>query len=288
MVRHFCSARDDPVHQRERDCPPHARRNELEEHDRGAVTAEAVYAADGGIDTGIQTLKSDQADGTTNFCPLVGTSFAAVSATTINSKPVTISCKTTSGGSTTTSTTDDGGGSALRTGYTMILGTGGLSFTGNTSNRVPSSLVRGDVYSAGPLSVPDPQLALTINGDLEYARPARPRERDGDLPGVCSKRTTAPAPAGLPPTVVLPTNTAQTSVTYGSNCTILFPGMYTAANLPAFADGAQYYMASGTYYVVGTGDINLKGTVFGGAPGAESKTVTGSTPSRPTPSPKTR
>ena len=38
------------------------------------------------------------------------------------------------------------------------------------------------------------------------------------------------------------------------------------------------YFASGTYYFAGPGDVNLTGTIFGGAPGAETKQITGVEP----------
>jgi len=47
--------------------------------------------------------------------------------------------------------------------------------------------------------------------------------------------------------------------TSDATCRIFYPGKYTTA--PAFSGTGRYYLASGTYYFSGPGDVNLLGTV---------------------------
>lgn len=232
-----------------------------------------LYAADGGIETGIETLDADQLDGSPTICPGVSTGFSPVTTVTINGRPVTVTCKTSTGG-TTSSTT--GGGSALLNGYAAVFGSSGMVVGGNSGNGAPSTLFNGKVYSGGAISAPA-AAALRIDGNLDYyvACPPLPANVTLSGTGVCAHPA---APVITPPTVVVPTVTAPPSVlkTGDAGCRIFYPGKYTTA--PAFSGTGRYYLASGTYYFAGPGDVNLLGTIFGGAPGSETKQITGSSP----------
>ena len=77
------------------------------------------------------------------------------------------------------------------------------------------------------------------------------------------------------PTLKVPTTAAPAKVVQG-NCTIFFPGRYTAE--PKF-DTAKAYLASGVYYFHDIGSIVPKGQVFGGEPGpTDTKKFTANTP----------
>lgn len=231
-----------------------------------------LYAADGGIETGLQSLVSDS---TNQYCQAVSTStWQGVATVTINGKPVAVTCRTTAGGTTTTSTTT-GGPSSLLAGYTLVLGTGGLTMGGNNQNGNTPFEVRGNIYSgalidtkaAAPLTL-KPTGAAPADGNLDYALTCSPLPPNVTItsPGKCTK--VASAPSITQPTVVIPTALAPAQVSIGK-CNILYPGKYTSD--PAFNPSRDYYLASGTYYFEGTGDVNLKGNIFGGAPGAETK-----------------
>jgi hypothetical protein len=80
--------------------------------------------------------------------------------------------------------------------------------------------------------------------------------------------TPAPDPN---PTIDIPKGNAPSSRTYGSTCTIYYPGKYTSG--PSFTADRSYYLASGTFYFHQAGTITLRGTVFGGAPGSDTKAL---------------
>ena len=146
-----------------------------------------LYAADGGIETGIETLRTDEADGTVNTCKTIGET-ESLPATTINGKPVTVQCKTTKGGTTTELA--NGGGTALLKGYSAILGTGGLTVGGNTPNGAPmvAFSLGGQVYSGGAITTVA-RAPVQIGGDLGYYAPCPPLPPNVTLtaPAVCAQ-----------------------------------------------------------------------------------------------------
>lgn len=234
--------------------------------------ATQLYAADGGIETGIRRLQTDP-----GVCDATGTPWepATISPVTINGKTVTITCKTMAGGATTTTT---GGGSPLLNGKVAILGSGGLTINSKPNATTPF-LFRGGLYSGGPIATDS--LPLTVQGDIGYYVACPPLPSDVTLTGsgVCSHPPSAPVVAV--PTVVVPpgpTPLAPASVPFGSKCTILYPGRYTSANAPGFIPSRDYYLASGTYYFENTGEITLKGSIFGGAPGLDTKQILSTSP----------
>ena len=225
------------------------------------IQVDQLYAADGGIETGIETLRTDQADGTANTCETIGET-ESLPCDDHQRQAGDGQCKTTKGGTTTGLA--NGGGTALLNGYSAILGTGGLTVGGNTPNGAPmvAFSLGGQVYSGGAITTVA-RAPVQIGGNLGYyaACPPLPPNVTLTAPGVCSQ---VAAPTVPTTSVFVPTTAAPAPVALNSSCTIFYPGKYSSS--PAFSS-SRNYMASGTYYFENTGGITFQGVTFGGAPG---------------------
>lgn len=232
-----------------------------------------LYAADGGIEYGIRTLQTTPPAA----CNAVSASFTTVGTTqTINGKPVTVRCKTTA---VDTTTQTGGGGSPLLSGYSAIIGTGGVTIGGNNT-QPPSFRFKGKVYSDGAMTVPN-YTPVSIDGNLELRTQAcLPPNVTVTSGNTCATGRPVPTVPSPIPTVTIP-GSALAPRTLPSGCTILYPGKYGSGGQtkPTFTQGSRYYLASGTYYFNDTGALDLRGEIFGGAPASsDTKQLAGNTP----------
>jgi len=225
-----------------------------------------VYAADGGVEFGIQQLLDS-----TELCAQVSGAAAPVGEPqVINDKTVTVTCRTTNGGTTTVS------GSPLLGGYVAVIGAGGITQSGDGWG---TSEIHGDLYSGGPVTpgagVWGVPRQISVVGKLDLAAaPCPPTNVTATSCTVVPNAPTVPAPQ-----VVIPSSTAPAAPANGLDlrgagvdCTILYPGRYPTA--PVFAANRKYYLASGTYYFP-SGTVTLQGQIFGGEPGEDLQRVTG-------------
>ena len=231
-----------------------------------------LYSADGGVEWGVRRLV-DQ-----NVCKDVSSSFATIpnapAVPTVNGTAPAVECKTTVVDSTTTTTTTTGSGlTSIMNGWAVVIrGTGGIVVGGNANN-APTHVVQGNVYTRGTITAPSGS-KVRVEGNLRVGTGSCP-PANVTKTGTCSVSTTIPSPVPNPPKVVVPASTtsAPSPQLWTATCTILYPGRYSSpVNL---SSSMSYYMASGTYYFVNTGDINVTGTIFGGAPGTDAKQITG-------------
>jgi hypothetical protein len=232
-----------------------------------------LYAADGGIEWGVQQLAGE------GVCPAVTGAFeggVGTFPTQLNGKSVTVECMTTAVDTTTETT---GSTSPLIGNYSAIIGTGGIQFVNDLAKQAPTFLFKGDVYSQGAITIGGTHRA-EIDGSLQLeTQPCTPANVYPT--GAC---TTA-VPPNLPdptPTVTIPSTAPppQTVTLNGDSCTILYPGKYGSGgrSMPTFAGNGRYYLASGTYYFNDTGPLALKGEIFGGEPASTDTKRLTSTP----------
>jgi hypothetical protein len=230
---------------------------------------DTVYAADAGFEYGTKYLTA-----TSSACSASSTTYNWSTGTTINGANTTYSCTGTGG--TAAGVT---GSPLLGSQYSAITsGAGGNAgiWVDGTSPATVTLNINGSWYSNADLHFDDASHeSVYVNGNTtanSSVSSAVCGYTNVTEAGTCSAGTT---PAYTAPTAYIPGTTAsntgsglapapwvKTSGTPG--CTVLYPGRYTTA--PTFTAGNNYYLASGTYYFVGTGAVNLQGnTIFGGA-----------------------
>ncbi|MCU1459279.1 MAG: hypothetical protein JWL73_3371, partial [Actinomycetia bacterium] len=212
--------------------------------------ADLQYSADGGADYALEKVR------TTTACP---PTLPAVPA--LNGVTPTLSVTCTGG--TAASTSVIGSYAAI------ALGAGGISVGGSTQNGDNLAIrILGNVYSAGSIgAISGTGNSVTVQGNAELssATCAFLSTTNPAVTGTCTGSKAVPTVAATSPNVIVPAAAAPAAQTSGT-CTILYPGVYTTA--PTFVTGQGYYLASGTYYFNGTGDINIAGGwIQGGATG---------------------
>ena len=239
-----------------------------------------VYGADGGVDYGIQTMRTN-----TSYCPDSSAGAQTLPSQTINGKTVTVTCQTLSGSA--------GGGSApggatysvVVTGYPGPTGTAAnlsAAISTNTGQSGDTVNLGGDVFNAGGFSLPSSGYKLTVLNNLHelnavstYCTTAKAAARKPQVngawtcdAGIAGVFPVAPDPL---PTLQVPATNAPATWTTGSGssqCKVLYPGKYTSA--PTFST-ANNYLASGVYYFSNVGNISFDGIVVGGAQGTDNK-----------------
>ena len=231
---------------------------------------DSLYAADGGADFALEQIRTTA----TSSCPPTVTAPPAVNGV---SPTISVTC---SGGTTS------GSGSALLGTYSAIaLGPSGITVGGSVQDGDALTVkFQGDVYSGGtiaPLTGTANRVVIQGNAALKGTPCSFNSTTDPQVTGTCTANAAVPTVAATSPKVVIPAATAPAAVTSGT-CTIYYPGTYTTA--PTFTAGQGYYLASGTYYFNGTGDISVNGGwIQGGAPGTTTPTMsTGFTSRCPT------
>ena len=210
-----------------------------------------VYAADAGIEYGIQTLRADPtycvdaAAGTTNLPDLL-----------VNGVTVKVTCRTSLGYAPGTFgwavIANDTSASAISTGNGQDKAiTGPVFNTGGWNLQKPLHVNNGDVYqrsSSCPGGLPsggDPNLSVAPNPPYRWR---------------CTTMAT-PNPTHVLPAAVPPTAPPSTM---SGTCRPLYPATYRSTNPPNLQN--DVYMASGVYYFENLGDLNVGKTLFGGQP----------------------
>jgi hypothetical protein len=226
---------------------------------------EKVYAADAGVQLGIQQLQQHN-----QICPVTGSN-QTIQTTTVNGMPISVTCETTSGSTT-----------------------GGLGYAIFTRSPDADSLnllqggakkVNGPVHITGGISNLHKKLFVT-NGYFSQAESLQPYSCNGvsdpdvedsgvdvdpGYPMLC-KTVTPTAPSYPAPTAVPPTPVSTPLESLDGDCKIFYPGTYE--NAPAidpsgdvvnyFATGVYYFKAPFTFAGAGSGDTFF----FGGQPAA--------------------
>jgi len=245
------------------------------------------YAADGGVDYGIQSLRSND-----TYCTIKSGSQTTLPAVTIDGTSAQVTCQTIQGGSAS-------GYALVATGYGLSAASlnAAISTSGSTGNASDQITIDGPAFSAGKFSFSGGTPTLKFTRDLhqyDYTSPNNWCTQDkasavsSSNPVVAGTWTCEnsgtfavpdPNPTPVVPTAAAPA--ATTNVTCGDSVggtnvgTILYPGKYTSA--PTFSSNNRYYLASGVYYFAGTGSIALKGSIFGGQPAAgDTQTISSS------------
>ena len=243
-----------------------------------------LYAADGGADIAIQSLRAD-----TSYCGQVSGTPQAMPSETIKGQTVSLACQTLSGTAGGGSSPGGATYSVVVTGYPNPDGSSAnLSTLISTSTGQDGDIVNlgGDVFNAGGFSFPSSGFNLAVLHDLHelnasspYCTSAKSASRQPIVSGswTCDAGTagTFPVAPDPQPTLKVTATSAPASWTSGSGssqCKVFFPGRYTSA--PSFSSG-QNYLASGAYYFNNVGNVTLQGTVFGGAPGSNTQVLAG-------------
>lgn len=218
--------------------------------------ADQLYAADAGVEYGVQKLAADN-----YYTQCASSSSSSYSWTeTVNGLPVTYSCQWVSGGTTTTTTTATTTTDGPIGGYGAILLRAGTGALQNTE----AATINGNLYSKGTIQTTAP---VTITGQLLYGPSSCPTSYV--TYASCTAGVATPNPNPNPIVVVPSANAKASQAGATANCTILYPGKYGsgATALPSFTSSKRYYLASGTYYINNNGQTPLDGEIFGGASG---------------------
>jgi hypothetical protein len=230
-----------------------------------------LYAADGGADYALEQIRTTA----TSACPPGITAVPPIDGVTPS---ITATC--------TGGTSNSGVGSSLLGEYSAIaLGSGGISQGGSVQQNDNLTVkILGSVYSGGGLPALNGDAnTFVVEGNASLAGATCPytAATDPRVTGTCLAGQGPPAVSQTSPTVVVPTVTApglRNGKGASKSCTILYPGRYTSK--PNFNPNRGYYLASGTYYFQNIGDLNLKGWIQGGAPGATTPTLSSGFSSR--------
>jgi len=240
-----------------------------------------LYASDGGADIALQLLRSNP-----SYCPNVSSNPSTMPSQTIGGRTVTLTCQTISG-----TVGGTGGGAAgvyalVVTGYNdpgggqpeldKLVELDGKDKDGTDSTRIEG----GHMFNAGKFKFKSdaPQFIIDQNLDqwnsttgknpgphctTDKAEAASSGQPQVAGTWACQSQASFPVPDPNP-TLVVPTAAAPAPVVQ-SDCTIYFPGRYTA-KLELNKD-KKYYFASGVYLFEGAKENKLQGEVFGGQPG---------------------
>lgn len=208
------------------------------------------YALDAGLHTAIQQLRGD-----TTLCPAAGSS-GPVTSLTINSRQVSVTCRTTSGGATGAN-----GWSVFIPDPSGVLATQ----SGAASNKT----IRGPVYHGGTTPAAwDLQADLSVDGgdvlQRSGANCAAPPRLSFPAPtfygfSCGAALATPPDPQALP--AAIPADAAPP--TGNGSCRTFHPGRYSAP--PALSSNKNYF-ESGVYFFDNIGTWTVDAVVYGGQP----------------------
>ena len=232
-----------------------------------AANTDRLYAADGGVDIAIQTLRANA-----SYCPDVSATPQSLPSETLNGRTVQLTCQTQSGTAGTSAPPGPTTWPLIITGYKGLQSGNSFKTSGSSGTNTTITFGGGPVFNAGGFSFASVSDKVAFTGDLHeydtssYCTNAKAAAIKPQVGGtwMCENSATYPVPDPKP-TVIVPTATAHAPVTVGS-CTILFPGKYTSANKPSFSGSGHYYFASGVYYFQSLGDFPMNGDIFGGQP----------------------
>lgn len=249
----------------------------------GVVTSHTgkLYAADGGIDYGIQQMRASS-----TLCQDAAAGTQAVGDVAINGRTVHVTCQTLSG--------SPGGGTSPGGATLAVVATGYNGPTGaaaplatlirSTGNQAGNQFfITGGAFNAGSFSWAANSFTTHFQGDVHQYDPYCTNAKNSattldnpvmDAPStwVCENAAGYPIPDPNP-SLIVPTAAAPAPWNVNATCRVFFPGKYTSP-LPAFSSSNRYYFASGVYYFENVGAIALGGQVFGGAQGTETKKLT--------------
>lgn len=227
---------------------------------------EKVYAADGGIDAAIQTLRVND-----TLCPTTG-STGSLGPLNINGKQVSVTCRTLSGGSLGANgyalVTTDPSDLSLQTqsgGIKTIRGDVFATGLGNPTNLVIDHgrlLENTATCSAGSSAPSNLSWVPTVAGG-----PVPPYGYTC-TPSTWTSIVTSPPTLGTPP---LPHGPLADKVKNSGKCSVFRPGTYASG----ITLNESNYLASGTYYFP-SGQIYLKQqTLIGGTPASGDTPING-------------
>ena len=230
-----------------------------------------VYAADAGIEHGVNTLKAE-----TQWCPDPTYGTMNLPSTTVNGITVDVTCQTQSG---------NGAGSY---GYAIITHDPGASSISASAGA--DKQITGAIYNSGGWNLQQP--VFVQNGTVFQSSAATGGcgTQDTNLTispsppykWVCTNGA-APIPDHALPSSIPTIASIPTVNNSSGGCTTLHPGTYNAATFAiqqwiakGFTSGTSLfngptYMESGVYYFDNVGTISMNGNstvVFGGAPAA--------------------